>query len=218
MRQAAKILRVVLLALLMLATAVAAAVAGPFEDANAALQREDYATAYQLFKSLADAGNVFAQGIIGVMYAKGQGVAQDDAEAMKWYRLAADQGNAAAQLALASMYAKGRGVTQSDADALKWYRRAADQGESWAQTNLGVMYARGQGVPRDYVSAYMWFDLSAAQGDQAAISNRDAAARRMTAAQIAEAQKLVRGGSRSWSGRLTIGRAVHLTGGVFGGK
>jgi TPR repeat protein len=181
-----------ILALLMLAVIGRAAVAGPFEDANAALQHKDYATAYRLLRSLADSGNVFAQGIIGVMYAKGQGVPQNDAEAVRWYRLAADQGNAAAQLALASMYAKGRGVQQSDADAVRWYRRAAEQGESWAQTNLGVMYAKGQGVPRDYISAYMWFDLAAAQGDQAAVSNRDAAARRMTPEQIAEAQKLAR--------------------------
>jgi uncharacterized protein len=90
------------------------------------------------------------------------------------------------------MYAKGRGVSQSDTEAVKWYRRAADQGEAWGQTNLGVIYARGQGVARDYISAYMWFDLSAAQGDRAAASNRDAAARRMTPAQIAEAQKLAR--------------------------
>ena len=192
MRQNVKLLRAVLTALLMLAAVAGTAIAGPFEDANAALKREDYATAYQLFRSLADSGNVFAQGIIGVMYAKGQGVPQDDAEAVKWYRRAADQGNAAAQLALASMYAKGRGVSQSDTEAVKWYRRAADQGEAWAQTSLGVMYARGQGVSRDYISAYVWFDLSAAQGDQAAASNRDAAARRMTPAQIAEAQKLAR--------------------------
>jgi TPR repeat protein len=192
MCQNAKLFRATLTALLMLAALGRAAVAGPFEDANAALQREDYATAYRLFRSLADSGNVFAQGIIGIMYAKGQGVPQNDAEAVKWYRLAADQGNAAAQLSLASMYSKGRGVPQSDAEAVTWYRRAADQGEAWAQTNLGAMYARGQGVPRDYVTAYMWFDLSAAQGDQVAVSDRDAAARRMTPEQIAEAQKLAR--------------------------
>jgi hypothetical protein len=51
-----------------------AAVAGPFEDAVAALKSEDYATAYRLFRSLADDGNVFTEGIIGVMYAKGQGL------------------------------------------------------------------------------------------------------------------------------------------------
>ena len=61
-----------------------------------------------------------------------------------------------------------------------------------AQFNLGAMYANGQGVPQDYVRAHMWFNLSAAQGNQGAAKNRDIAARRMTPAQIAEAQKLAR--------------------------
>jgi uncharacterized protein len=184
-------LRAILVASLIVMGLAEAAFAGPFEDAFAAYDSQDYATAYRLFRSLADSGNVKAQAAIGV-YAKGQGVPQNYAEAVKWYRLAADQGNAAAQLSLARMYETGQGIPQSDVEAATWYRRAADQGEPWAQTNLGVKYARGQGVPQDYVSAYMWFDLAAAQGDQSAVSDRDAAARRMTPAQIAESQKLAR--------------------------
>jgi len=38
----------------------------------------------------------------------------------------------------------------------------------------------------------MWFELSAGQDDKSALSNRDAAARRMTSEQIAEAQQLAR--------------------------
>jgi uncharacterized protein len=188
--------RATLLTSLMLLAIAGAAVAGPFEDAAAAYKSQDYATAYRLYRSLADSGNVRAQGIIGIMYAKGEGVPQNDAEAVKWYRLAADQGNAEAQLSLARMYETGRGVPQSDTDAATWYRRAADQGEPWAQTNLGVKYARGQGVPQDYVTAYMWFYLSAAQGDQDALRDLGAATQRMTPAQIAEAQKLAR--ERCW--------------------
>ena len=75
---------------------------------------------------------------------------------------------------------------------LKWYRLAADQGDADAQNNLGVMYANGEGVPQDYVRAHMWFNLSAAQGNQDAAENRDSIAKRMTPAQIAEAQKLAR--------------------------
>jgi TPR repeat protein len=54
------------------------------------------------------------------------------------------------------------------------------------------MYAQGQGVPQDYVRAHMWFNLLAAQGYKGASENRDKAARLMTPAQIAEAQKLAR--------------------------
>jgi TPR repeat protein len=137
----AKLLRTTLTTSLTLVAIARAAIAGPFEDAVAAQKSADYATAYRLFRSLADSGNVYAQGIIGIMYAKGEGVPQDDAEAVKWYRLAADRGNAASQLSLARMYETGRGVPQSDVEAATWYRRAADQGEPWAQTNLGVKYA-----------------------------------------------------------------------------
>jgi TPR repeat protein len=68
----------------------------------------------------------------------------------------------------------------------------ADQGGTQAQYNLGLMYSKGKGVPQDYVSAHMWFSLAAARGDQNAKENRDIAARVMTPAQIAQAQKLAR--------------------------
>jgi TPR repeat protein len=77
--------------------------------------------------------------------------------------------------------------------------RAADQGTAQAQLNLGVMYASGFGVPLDYVSAHMWFNLAGArfsatenEGRNLAIASRERAARKMTAAQIAEAQRLAR--------------------------
>ena len=74
-----------------------------------------------------------------------------------------------------------------------WFRRAADQGDAEAQSNLGVMYSEGQGLPQDYVQAFMWLDIAAAQNGGIRIkNNRDIVSERMTAAQIAEAQKLAR--------------------------
>jgi TPR repeat protein len=76
------------------------------------------------------------------------------------------------------------------ATALRLIRPLAEQGDANAQYNLGVFYDNGLGVPQDKVRAYMWFNLSAAQGRQGAAAFRDLIARRMTPAQIAEAQKL----------------------------
>ena len=45
----------------------------------------------------ASQGLAAAQFNLGVAYANGRGVPQDDVQAVKWYRLAADQGNASAQ-------------------------------------------------------------------------------------------------------------------------
>jgi TPR repeat protein len=76
--------------------------------------------------------------------------------------------------------------------AVRLIRPLAEQGNAHAQYNLGVLYDNGLGVPLDKVRAYVWFTLSAAQGREGAATFRDLIARRMTPAQIAEAQKLAR--------------------------
>ncbi len=57
---------------------------------------------------------------LGVLYAHGRGVPQDNAEALRWYRLAAAQGLADAQFFLGFMYAEGLGVPQDDVQAHMW--------------------------------------------------------------------------------------------------
>ena len=47
-------------------------------------------------RALAEQGDATAQVNLGVRYANGRGVPQDDTEAVRWYRLAADQGYASA--------------------------------------------------------------------------------------------------------------------------
>ena len=76
--------------------------------------------------------------------------------------------------------------------AVRLIRPLAEQGNAHAQYNLGVLYDNGLGVPLDKVRAYVWFTLSAAQGREGAATFRDLIARRMTPAQIAEAQKFER--------------------------
>src|SRR5579862_7032168 len=84
----------------------------PFEDAVAAHERGDFATAIRLWRPLADQGNADAQYALGVIYYFGQGVPHDCAAAASWFRKAADQGNATAQFNLGLMYGNGRGVPQ----------------------------------------------------------------------------------------------------------
>jgi TPR repeat protein len=80
--------RVVLYATIVLVVVAGAAKAGPFEDAVAAYEAGDYATAYRLQRPLADQGFVKAQVNLGIMYAHGHGVPRDDAEATGWFRRA----------------------------------------------------------------------------------------------------------------------------------
>ena len=140
----------------------------------------------------AEQGDASAQINLGVMYATGRGVPQDDAEAVRWFRLAAEQGHATGQYNLRFRYDAGEGVQQDAAEAARWFRLAAEQGHDSAQSRLGVMYATGEGVPQDYVSAHMWLNLAAAagvaRGGVGASKAREMVAESMTREQIAEAQ------------------------------
>jgi TPR repeat protein len=166
-----------------------AAIAGDYEDGLAAGEKGDFATALRLWTPLAEQGDADAQNNLGLMYDKGQGVAQDYKTAVKWYTLAAEQGNAKVQTILGVMYAQGQGVSQDYKTAVKWYTLAAEQGVAQAQYLLGMMYHLGQGVVQDYVKANMWYNIASIDGDADAIKNRDDVAKLMTPAQIAEAQK-----------------------------
>ena len=99
------------------------------------------------------------------MYAKGEGVPQNDAEAVKWYRKAAEQGYTDCPIqTLGIMYTygtvgirpaglvfrvKGDNVLRDYQEAVKWYRKAAEQGDRRGQgTDLGVKYATGARASR----------------------------------------------------------------------
>jgi hypothetical protein len=148
----------------LLALTLAAPAWADFEAAVAAHSAGNYEKALREFKLLADQGSAGAQFNLGVMYAKGQGVAQDFGEALRWFRKAAAQGDVDAQFNLGVAYAEGKGVKTDYTEALKCYQKAASQGSASAQMNLGMLYARGQGAPQDYGEALKWFHKAAGQG------------------------------------------------------
>jgi len=109
-------------------------------------------------------GDASAQAVLGLMYAKGRGVAQDYKQAVHWWSKAAEQGDAVAQNSLGTMYASGRGIAQDYKQAFHWHTKAAEQGYAWAQFSLGVMYENGEGVTQDYKQAVHWYTKAAEQG------------------------------------------------------
>jgi TPR repeat protein len=161
-----------------------------FQAGMDATIRGDYATALREWRPLAEQGDALAQYNLGMLYRKGRGVPQDDVQARQWYAKAAAQGQAKAQFNLGTLYFNGEGVPKDYQQALRWFRLAADQGEAVAQTKIAIMYDEGQGVSQDIVQAYKWYSLAATNGDKPAAELRDALAKQMTPAQIAEAQKL----------------------------
>ena len=144
--------------------------AGPREDAAAAMQQRDYLTALRLYRSLAEQGDAEAQVVLGEVHAGGKILPKDDAEAVRWFRMAAEQGNARAQAHLGFMYVYGRGVPKDEALALEWTRKSADQGHPGGQNGLSWLYFNGIGVPKDVAEALKWMRMAAAQNLAAAQS------------------------------------------------
>jgi hypothetical protein len=61
---------------------------------------------------LAAQGNADAEYVLGLRYATGKGVPEDDKAAAEWYLKAARQGHAHAQYNIGCLYDKGKGVAQ----------------------------------------------------------------------------------------------------------
>jgi TPR repeat protein len=113
---------------------------------------------------------------------------EDYVRAMQLLRPLADQGDPKAEYFLGRSYylSSPEGAVES----VKWYKKAAEQGYAMAQYILGNAYRQGVGVLRDVVAAHMWLNVAAAAGNQDAAQVRDELEKRMTPAQIAEAEKL----------------------------
>lgn len=99
--------------------------ANDLEDAIDAHYKGNHAKALELLPPIAEEGNAIAQGLLGRMYLRGEGVNQDYQKAVKWFLLAAEQGDAYSQGKLGGMYDGGLGVVQDNKEAVKWYRLAA---------------------------------------------------------------------------------------------
>ena len=89
-------------------------------------------------------------------------------------------------------YANGKGVTQDYKLAVKLFSYSAKQGHMDAQTSLGYMYENGHGVDQSMVFAYMWYNLAAAQGQKTAKNNTMIVVKKMSVAEIEEAQTLAK--------------------------
>ena len=71
----------------------------------AAYNRGDYVPAIQVFRGMARAGNAKAQGMLGAMYQRGQGVAKSSSHAFMWLSLAASRGDPRARAELKTVSA-----------------------------------------------------------------------------------------------------------------
>ncbi len=90
----------------------------------------------------AEQGHAGAQSLLGLKYARGAGVPEDDTEAVRWYRLAAEQGHAEGQWLLGSMYGDGDGVPEDHVLAYMWFNLSGAQGHVSAQESEDIIEQR----------------------------------------------------------------------------
>ena len=149
-----------------------------------------YEATMEKVRKSAEGGDASAQNTLGLLYYEGKGVPQDYRKAKQWFDKAVEQEHTGAQVNLGTLYLRGEGAPESSQMALYWFSRAAVQKDALAFAKLGLMYAQGRGVLQNYIEAHKWYNLSAAHGELRSVEARDALAKQMTSAQIAEAQRL----------------------------
>ena len=115
--------------------------------------------------TLAEAGNVQAQLILGLKLLNGTGLPMSIEKGASWIERAAVGGQAVAQNCLGVLYQTGTGVAVSMIHAVHWYEASARQGNLRAMTNLGKIYAGGWKDVTDFAEAAHWFSLAAGMGE-----------------------------------------------------
>jgi TPR repeat protein len=143
-----------------------AATADELTDALIRYAMHDYSRAIEMLTPLADRGDPVAQTKLGLIYARGEGVARDDVAALGWLTRAAEQDQSEAQFELGVMYRDGVGTPANGRLAMHWFERATERGVPHAFNAIGEMYLGHPDVAQDYAAALSWF-LRGAQLDNA---------------------------------------------------
>jgi hypothetical protein len=111
-------------------------------------------------RQFADKGEPAAEYALGMRYASGEGVKQDDKEAASWFIKAAENGNVKAQAALGTRYWGGRGVPASLTQAYFWTilaRAAGDQNSKMFAEILASRMTHAQAVAIEQ-KAEIWYE------------------------------------------------------------
>ena len=97
------------------------------------------ALAFTSTKKLAEEGYARAQLNLGLMYANGYGVIENDKLAVEWFTKAAKQGYPYAQFNLGVVYYKGEGVIEDFIASYAWLSNAKANGEKDAPKAISIV-------------------------------------------------------------------------------
>jgi hypothetical protein len=141
-----------------------------YDQANAAMDAEDHATAFRLAIKAADMGHARAQNLTGMCYISGCGVGENPQAALAYFRKAADSGDPQSKSWLAMMSTWGDAPDISPGRAAQLLTEAVDAGSvDDAFANLGTFYLHGRGVEKDVPKAITLFEEGLRRNDSTAM-------------------------------------------------
>jgi localization factor PodJL len=152
----------------------------------------NFADAAKWYQRSASRGFAQAQYRLGTLYERGLGLKADAMRAESWYRRAAEQGNIKAMHNLAVLNANQSKNSPDYMTAAQWFTKAAERGLADSQFNLAVLYENGLGVQKNLKEAFKWLSLAARGGDAEAIRRRDIMRGKLTVAELADAEGMVK--------------------------
>jgi uncharacterized protein len=157
---------ILLVAALMLTSHAPARAAPGLEDAVAAYQHGELATARKAFTRLAREGVPAAQYNLAVMQLRGELPRSNPRDALRLMTRAANGGFVTAMFGLAQLHELGQAGLRVDLfEANRWYLRAAEAGSVDAQVAIGTAFYLGRGAAKDAAQAAHWYRIAAQGGD-----------------------------------------------------
>ena len=139
---------------------------------------DDWKSAFEFLKHLAEKGNLRAQATLANVFFNGIGIQKDQKSAFFWYTKSAENGDPASKYQLGIIYRDGLG-TEKDLDkAVEWLKFSANCNYMRARIELANMYRKGIGVERNLLESLKWYKEAANSGDansiyQVAVMYRD---------------------------------------------
>lgn len=123
--------------------------------------REERVAAAVQMKRLAQAGDVYAQYLMGLLYRDGGLVIPDTEKAQYWMEQAATQNVPAAQYALGKLLLSDDALVHDPDQGIRWLKASAQNGNDYAAYTLGKEYLNGRYVFKNTEKAADYFHQAA---------------------------------------------------------
>lgn len=133
-------------------------------DSDLPLDERDYAA--EQMERAAQAGNSYAQHLLGKLYRDGTVVIPNVEKARDWFQRSAEQGLNVALYALGKLLLTDDRLVRDIPAGLHWLEMAHQNGSPYAGYRLGKEYLRGEIVSKDVPKALEYLNDAAQQGNQ----------------------------------------------------